>query len=76
LDHDGRGAPCSAPPHVFKPCRGAVVAVRDYHLVLDQECAHLASLAIGIFGPYKGHAEVAPVEYVLVIVAGIHTRQS
>ena len=47
---------------VFEACGRAVVAVADDHLFLDDETTYLTTLAVGVFGPDGGHAQIAVIE--------------
>ena len=50
---------------VLESAGRAVVAVADNHFVLHDECAHLPPLAVAVFGPDAGHAQVALVKFLL-----------
>ena len=47
---------------VLEACGRAVVAIADDHLFLDDETTYLTTLAVGVFGPNGGHAEIAVIE--------------
>ena len=53
---------------IGKSRRRTVVAVGDYHVVLHEQCAHLAALTVGVLAPYLSHPQVAFVEKSLLIV--------
>ena len=59
--------------HVFKACRSAIVAIRDYHFVLYNESANLPALAVGILSPYLSHLKVSLVEDLLLVPVGSET---
>ena len=47
---------------VLEACRRAVIAVADDHLFLYDETTYLTALAVGVFGPDSGHAEITVIE--------------
>jgi hypothetical protein len=47
---------------VLKPGGCAVVSIRDYHLVLDNQGAYLAAVTIGVLCPNLGHSDIAFIE--------------
>ena len=47
---------------VLKACGRAVVTIADDHLFLDDEATYLTTLAVGVFGPYGGHTQIAVIE--------------
>ena len=47
---------------VLESRRRAVVAVADDHLVLHHQSPHLPADAVGVLGPYTGHAQIALVQ--------------
>lgn len=54
--------------YIFKTGGCTVEAVGYYHAVFDYQCPHLPAAAVGVFGPNTGHAQIAPVESVLLDV--------
>lgn len=68
VEHVGLGDTVGILTHVFKAGGGAVEAVGYYHAVFDYQCSHLPAAAVGVFGPDAGHAQIAPVESVLLDV--------
>ena len=53
---------------VLKAHGGAVVAIGDDTLVLDDEGAYLTALAVGVLSPDARHTEVAHVEGELLVI--------
>ena len=62
------GDPLRVLANIRKPRRRTIVAVGDYHVVLHEQCAHLAALTVGVLAPYLCHPQVAFVEKSLLIV--------
>ena len=58
---------------VLKTRGGSVVAVRDYHLVLDDERTHLTTYAVGVLGPDARHTQVAAVKLSLFFFLVSHS---
>ena len=59
---------------ILEAGRRAVVAVRDDHLVFDDQRPDLAAHAVGVFRPDACHAQVAHVELVLFLFLVTHRR--
>ena len=62
MEYVGLGAVVFGLAIVLEACRRAVIAVADDHLFLYDETTYLTALAIGVFGPDSGHAEITVIE--------------
>jgi len=62
VEHIGLGTIVLGLAVILEACGRTIVAIADDHLVLDEQTAHLATLAIRVFGPNGGHAEITAVE--------------
>ena len=62
MEDVGLGAIVFSLAIVLEACRRAVIAVADDHLFLYDETTYLTALAVGVFGPDSGHAEITVIE--------------
>ena len=54
--------------YILKSTGRAIVSIADDHLVLDDQCPHLAALAITILSPDTCHSEVSVVKLSLLLL--------
>ena len=62
MEDVGLGAIVFSLAIVLETCGRAVIAVTDDHLFLYDETTNLTALAVGVFGPDSGHAEITVIE--------------
>ena len=53
----------------------AIESVRNDHLVLYEQGTHLATLAVGVFSPHFGHAQISCVKQNLFLTIIVHKLQ-
>ena len=58
--------------HVLESARRTVISVADDHLVLHHQCTHFAPLAVAVFRPDAGHAQIAQIQFVLFFLSCCH----